>query len=176
MRALALNGRGRIVATSIAALAAWLASAPSARADVTVKINYDFVETRVSPRAEVYRSHVSESYRISIDKGVGLSTTTSATRTQRAKLGETTPGFNETGQAVTTAYQITNGAVVVTTHNPGYFHVLRIITDGRTACSATRKYFRNPGHQYFEAVTMNGTETIMATNFTAENMTCSIGE
>jgi hypothetical protein len=38
------------------------------------------------------------------------------------------------------------------------------------------KYFRIPGHPYFEAVTTNGSESLLASNFQAENMTCSIGE
>ena len=84
-------------------------------------------------------------------------------------------GTNESGQTSTSKYQIVNGAVVITTHNPGFYHVLKIVTDGRTSCSATRTYYRNPGHQYFEALTGNG-ENVLATNFEAQNMTCSIAE
>jgi hypothetical protein len=174
MRALALNGRRRIAAASIAGLVAWLAGAPGAHAAVTVKLNWDFVETRVSPRQEVYRSHLSVSYQVSTDKGVDFSSSTGLKA--RAKLGETMTGVNEVGQTSTSTYQIINGAVVITSHQPGFFVVTRIITDGRTACSATVKYFRNPGHKYFEAVTRNNSENLLATDFKAENMTCSIGE
>jgi hypothetical protein len=175
MCALALNGWRRIAAASIAGLAAWLASAPSARAEVTATIKFNFVETRVSPRQETYRTPMSVSYRISADKGVDFSVSTGL-KSRRLNLGETFTGFNESGQTMTSTLRIVGGAVVLTNHNPGFSSVLRITTDGRATCSATMKYFRIPGHQYFEAVTMNRTETIMASNFTAENMTCSIGE
>jgi len=58
MHVAVLNGRCRIAAAAIAGFALWLASAPGARADVTVKIGFDFVETRVSPRQETYNSHI----------------------------------------------------------------------------------------------------------------------
>jgi hypothetical protein len=173
MHALALNGRRRIAAAAIAGFAVWLASAPGARADVTVRIGFDFVETRVSPRQETYSAHISESYKISADKTVD--STRSTGNPARVKLGEEMTGVNESGQTSTSKYQIVNGAVVITTHNPGFFHVLKIVTDGRTSCSATRTYYRNPGHQFFEALTGNG-ENVLATNFQAQNMTCSIAE
>jgi len=90
-------------------------------------------------------------------------------------LGETFTGFNEAGQTMTSTMQIVGGAFVLTNHNPGFSSVLKLTTDGRATCSATMKYFRIPGHQYYEALLLDGTY-MMATNFTAENMTCSIGE
>jgi hypothetical protein len=173
MRALALNGRRRIAATSIAALAAWLVSAPSARAEVTATIKYDMVETQVSPHQATLRYPVSVSFRISADKRVDTSASTGIKT--RAKLGESTTGVNESGEASTAVYRVVNGAIVITTHAPGYFSVLRIKTNGRTECSATLEYFRNPGHQYIEAVSRTN-ESVLASNFQAENMTCSIGE
>jgi hypothetical protein len=174
MCAIALNGWRRIAAASIAGLAAWLASAPSARAEVTVTINFDFVETRVSPRQEVYRSHITSSFKLSPGKGVDFSSSRGIKA--QAKLGESMTGVDESGQSSTTSYQIIGGAVVITNHNQGYYSVLRITTDGRGTCSAAIKYFRNPGHQYFEAITVNGTESLLASNFRAENTTCSIAE
>ena len=148
--------------------------APSARAEVMVTINFDFVETRVPPRQEIYRSHFTSRVKLSPGKGVDFSSS-SGIKAQ-AKLGESMTGVDESGQSATTTYQIIGGAVVITNHNPGFYSVLRITTDGRGTCSAAMKYFRNPGHQYFESVTMNGTESILASNFRGENMTCSIGE
>ena len=75
----------------------------------------------------------------------------------------------------TSIYQIVGGAVTVTTHQPGFFSALRIITDGRASCSATIRYFRNAGHPYFEYTNSNN-ENVMASDFHAENMTCSIAE
>jgi hypothetical protein len=173
MGSLALNGWRRIATASIAAFAAWLANAPSARADGIITVSYDFVETRVSPRQETIRSHISANFSLSTKKGVDLSVAGAKTR---AKLGGSVPGFDAAGQAATTTFHIVNGAFVVTTRHPGNFSVLRIVTDGRTSCSATMTYFRNPGHQYFEATTMNQVESILASDFQAQNMTCSISE
>jgi hypothetical protein len=171
MCALALNGWRRIAGVSIAGLAAWLASAPSARADVTVKLNWIFVETRVSPRQEVVRIPFTVSYTLAGDKGVDA-TASSSGRSLRSTLGKTLGGTNEHGQPQTSLIKIIGGAFVVTTHQPGFFIVTRVKTDGHTACSATVKYFRNPGHQYFEW--SNNSESFLASSFTAENMTCSI--
>jgi hypothetical protein len=172
MRALALNGWRRIAAASMAGLA-WLASVPSARADVTVKLNGDVVETRVSPTQGVTKLPVSMSYRISADKGVDYSSSTGAKG--RAKLGETVTGVNEGGQTSIRTYKIINGAIVITSHQPGFFLVTKIITDGRSSCSATVKYFRNPGHQYFEGITKTN-QSVLDSDIHAENLTCSIGE
>jgi hypothetical protein len=174
MRALTLNRCRRIAAAGVAALAAWLSGATIAHADVTVTINYDMVETRVSPRQEVIRSHRTESYKISSDQQIDASGSTGTN--SRAKLGGTITGNDEGGKPSTFAYRIVNGAFVFTTHNVGYFHVLKITTDGRATCSATKTFFRNPGQQYIEAETLDGKEHIMASKFTAENMTCSIRE
>ena len=174
MRALGLNGWRRIAAAGIAGLAAWLASAPSARADVTVTINWDFVETRVSPRQESYRSHINERFRISTEKGLDLSASTGIK--SRTKLGVSFTGVNETGQTSTHITQIIDGTIVITTHQSGFFSVLKIKTDGRASCSAQMHYFRNPGQKYFEGVTQSNAESILASNFQAENMTCSIAD
>lgn len=175
MCALALNGWRRIAAAGIASLAAWLACAQSARAEVTVTINFDFVETRISPRQEIYRSHISVSYRISTEKGLEASTSTGL-KSEKTKLGVSSTGVNEVGQTATSITQIIGGAIVMTNHQRGFFDVLKIKTDGRTSCSAQLKYFRNPGQQYFEAVAQGNGETILATDFRAENMTCSIAD
>jgi hypothetical protein len=169
-----LNGWRRIATASMAGLALWLANAPSARADVTVTIKFDFVETRVSPRQEVFRSPISETFRISADKGIGFSASTGLKG--QTKFGDTKTGTDESGRPTSGTFRVIKGAVVITSHNVGYYHVLKITTDGRTACSATKTFFRNPGHQYFEYATQDGRENIMASNLTAENMTCSIGE
>lgn len=174
MCTLALNGWRRIAAAGIAGLGTWLASAPSARADVTVIINYDFVETRVSPRQEVVSTHMTESYKISNNKGVDYAGSTGTKA--RAKLGTTMTGSDEAGDTSQANYRIINGAVVITTHNAGFFHILRITTDGRTACSATKKFYPNPGHQYLEGNTLDGSVHTSASNFSAANMTCSIQE
>jgi hypothetical protein len=175
MGALALNGRWRIAAAGIAGLAAWLASASIARADVTAIVKFDLVEARVSPRQETIRNSITSSFRISADKGVDSAASTGL-KSRRMNLGETSTGFNEAGQTMTSSMRIVGGAFVVTNHNPGFSSVLRITTDGRATCSATMKYFRIPGHPYFEAVTTDGSVSLLASSFTAENMTCSIGE
>lgn len=170
-----LNGGRRIAAVSITVLSVWLAGASMARADVKATIRFTLVETRVSPRQEVVTTPITTNFQISDDKGVDSSSSTGL-KGQRMRLGGASAGFSEAGDPMTSTVRIVGGAFVVTNRNPGFYSVLRLTTDGRTTCSATLKYFRTPGHQYFEAITTNGQERIMASNFTAENMTCSIGE
>ena len=76
---------------------------------------------------------------------------------------------------MTSTTQIIDGAIVITAHQPGFFQrITRITTDGRASCSAMKKYFRNPGHKYFEEITQSKAESILASNLQAENLTCWI--
>jgi hypothetical protein len=146
--------------------------ASPALAGAKITMSYDFVETEVSPHHAASRTHLKVAYQLSSDNTVSYSSS-QGTR-YVIKLGQTLPETDPTGVPFTVSFGVIDGAMTITGEWPSFISAVRITTDGKTSCTATREWRRKPGHQFFEVKRMRDRQPMLDSDMHAEHIVCSI--
>ncbi len=120
----AFKRQRRLATVSMMAIAGMFASAPDARAGMKITLGFDIVETEASPRHGEYRSHFVNTYQISENKSVILSS--AAGGGGKAEIGQTKTVYDGNGGSMRVALRISGGAIVITGSLPTYTVVTRI--------------------------------------------------
>jgi len=140
-----------------------------AQAAMVVDINYDYVETEISPRQETHRQQSHQHYELNADKTIAMPKGSS-------KLGGTFMDKTKAGHDFTREFHIVNGALQVTSSYDGVIVIVTIRTNGRDSCSASLVWRKRAGQKYFFAYRLNNDELMYDSDMHAENVTCSVHE
>ena len=140
-----------------------------AQAAMVVDINYDYVETEISPRQEIHRQSFHPHYELNTDKTITMQHGSS-------KLGGTFVVKEKSGRDFTREFHIVNGAFQITSFHEWFILVTTIRTIGRDTCSASLSWRKRAGQKYFLTYRISNGELMYDSDMHAENVTCSVHE
>ena len=145
-----------------------LACTNISKAEVSVKVTWDYVFTEYSPISRVGRSQSTSGFTLN---GKTISFKSAAGRYQSSgSLGDTLESINLKGVHYLTSYNYKNNLITETNRFPGFTDIVSIKTNGADSCEATVTYRRLRGKKYF----LDSIDSTEFSDMHAENVTCRI--